>query len=104
LDWCFPWQSERFGVNIIQQVRLMLRAKAAFDKMNRAYNSGNKIAMRLSLIQLLRSRTFWTAVGGAAFNAYNVEAKNLDPHFVEMANAAIVILTAIFRAFPKQGG
>lgn len=58
----------------------------------------------LSLGQIFKSKTAWTAVLAATLNIWNTTSGMLPPKVVVVGNAVLGLITVLFRAFPTQEG
>lgn len=91
-------------MNVISRLKLLLDLQSAVGKLQKALSNYKKDdPMNLSFLQSLKSRTVWVAAAGVAFNIYNTYHNVLPPNMTAIADAAIGLLTVVFRIFPKQG-
>lgn len=56
----------------------------------------------LTIGQIFKSKTVWTALFVAALNGFQAISGSLDPHLVEVVSGVTAVLAMIFRINPAQ--
>ena len=91
-------------MNIFGRIKLLLELQSGLSKLEKAWNNYRKavdMGTSLSITQVLKSKTVWTAVGGAALNIWQQlqgdPNLHISPEIMSVVNVGILLLTSWFR-------
>lgn len=88
------------------RIKFLLELQSKLGDFQAAIDKCRKDKEMLSFGQLMKTKTVWTAIGGAALNAWQYMQQDPNLHIPATAmaavNAGVMLLTMIFRAMNSQ--
>lgn len=85
---------------MLKRIQLLFKLQTILGTLQKTWKEEK--LMGLSIGQLFKSKVAWTAVLAAALNIWQVSENVLPHNVVEIGNAALALLTILFRKNPTQ--